>query len=180
MAIDWDQKNVKNLSYYGELADHEKVLIESMAGLVVNKTLSIFQTLTFKECEAFLRDRNSELAIAGLDGEVEAQFKKLFSWVGSWPVFEPPKEYRFAAQAGGFRKLKVADKIIEIRAFLNSPQIVQLFEGSQRPQLVDIDDLTVYLEAPYQTAQERGLFEELHTLGVRTFGEESLNFIPDA
>jgi hypothetical protein len=43
-----------------------------------------------------------------------------------------------------------------------------------------VEELTVYIQAPYSTNEEKSMFEELHALGVVTFQEESLNFIPDA
>ncbi len=72
------------------------------------------------------------------------------------------------------------DKVREIKAFLNSPEILTLYQNLPRPELVDVEDLTVYIHAPYESQREKSLFEELHILGVEAFQEENLNFIPDA
>ncbi len=180
VGIQWEGKIVKNLSFHGELEPYQKIILESMASLVLGKPLNLLEALTLRECEAFQRDKNSQVAIEGLTAEDEKLFKKIFSWVRAWPQVEAPKEYRFQSQNGGFRRLSLAEKIRELRAFLNSPEILKLYQNHRRPELVDLEDLTAFVEAPYGTEEERSLFEELHALGVETFGEENLNFIPDA
>lgn len=180
VRLDWEQNYVKNLSFFGQLSDFQKIILESMASLLINKPITLLETLSIRECEAFLRDKNSEAAFEGMTEVDENELKKVFQWVKAWPKFMPAKEYSFSNEKGPFHQLKVVDKIKEIRAFLNSPEILTLYQNLVRPELVDVEDLTVYIHAPYGSAEEKSIFEELHILGVEAFQEENLNFIPDA
>jgi hypothetical protein len=180
ISLEWDQHNVKNLSFFGQLSDQHKVLLESMASLLIKKPITLLDTLSIRECEAFLRDRNSEMAIEGMTDSDEVLLKKVFQWLRVWPKFSNPAEYTFSSEKGPFRSLKLVDKIKEIKAFLNTPEILTLYQNMPRPELVDVDDLTVYIHAPYSSSEDKSLFEELHILGVEAFQEENLNFIPDA
>jgi len=98
----------------------------------------------------------------------------------AWPRQVIARDYEFHSQNAPFRTLKLVDKVKEIKGFLSSPEIVGLYQGSVPPVLVDVDDLTVFIQVPYETAKEKSLFEELHILGVSAFQEENLNFIPEA
>ncbi|HXH73629.1 MAG TPA: hypothetical protein VNJ08_01590 [Bacteriovoracaceae bacterium] len=175
-----DQQNVKNLSFFGEIEDWQKIVLESMACLMIGKDISKLEQLSLRECEAFLRDRNSELALENIPDTAENTFKKLFTWLRLWPVNKSGETYSFPNEKGPFRNLKLADKVRELKGFLNSPDIIELYQGMLRPELVDVDDLTVFIEVPYQSEKERAVFEELHLLGVEAFQEEKLNFIPEA
>lgn len=180
VRLDWEQNYVKNLSFFGQLTDFQKIILESMASLLINKPITLLDTLSVRECEAFLRDKNSETAVDGMTEVDESQLKKVFHWIKVWPKVVPAKEYAFSSEKGPFHQLKIVDKIKEIKAFLNSPEILTLYQNMARPELVDVEDLTVYIHAPYGTADEKSIFEELHILGVEAFQEENLNFIPDA
>ncbi len=178
--LEWDQQNVKNLSFFGELKDYQKIILESMASLLINKPISKLDDLSVRECEAFLRDRNSQCSIEGMSQADESELKKVFQWIRSWPPLASPVDYHFHSEKGPFSQLKLVDKIRELKAFLNSPEILTLYQNLPRPELVDVEDLTVYIHAPYESQEERSLFEELHLFGVKAFQEENLNFIPDA
>ncbi len=180
VALEWDGANVKKLSFAGDLQDHQKILLESMASLLIGKPITKLDDLSLRECEAFLRDRNSENALEGMTEVEENELKKVFQWIRVWPRYEAPVEYHFSSEKGPFYRLKLVDKIKAIKAFLNSPEILTLYENMARPELVDVEDLTVYIHAPYSSERERSAFEELHLLGVAAFQEENLNFIPDA
>lgn len=178
--LDWEGNIVKNLSFYGELSDLQKIIFESMASLLIGKPITSLDSLSIRECEAFLRDRNSEAAFEGMTDSDENAFKKVFTWIRQWPKHVEAKDYHFSSEKGPFHALKLVDKIREIKAFLNSPEILTLYQNLARPELVDVEDLTVYIHAPYSSQREKSLFEELHILGVEAFQEENLNFIPDA
>lgn len=180
VSLEWDQQNVKNLSFYGEIEDHQKIFLESMASLLINKPITKLDDLSLRECEAFLRDRNSESSVEGMTENEEEVLKRVFQWIRVWPPFESAKSFTFSSENGAFHQLKLVDKIKAIKAFLNSPEILTLYQNLPRPELVDVEDLTVYIHAPYSSQSERTLFEELHILGVEAFQEENLNFIPEA
>lgn len=180
VQLDWDHNIVKNLSFHGELGDLQKIIFESMASLLIGKPITSLDSLSLRECEAFLRDRNSETAFEGMTEDEENELKKIFSWIRMWPRYEEAKTYHFHSEKGLFHTLKLTDKIREIKAFLNSPEILTLYQNLPRPELVDVEDLTVYIHAPYGSQREKSLFEELHILGVEAFQEENLNFIPEA
>ena len=178
--LEWESHNVKNLSFYGELRDDQKVLLESMASLLIGKPISRLDDLTVRECEAFLRDKNSEASIEDLTEAEEKELKKVFQWVRSFPKSVPSQVYAFSSEKGPFDQLKLVDKIRELKAFLNSPEILSLYENLAPPELVDVEDLTVYIHVSYDSQEEKALFEKLHLLGVETFREENLNFIPES
>jgi hypothetical protein len=178
--VELDNQNVKNLSFAGPLEDYEKVLLEATASLMRGKSLAFFENLTLRECEAFLRDRNSELAVVNLTAADESKFHKFFQWLRVVRPLEAPQDYHFSLKKGPFRDLKLVDKVRELKAFLNSVEIQELYAGLASPELVDVDDLTVFIQTPYHSEKDRALFEGLHALGVATFQEESLNFIPEA
>jgi hypothetical protein len=178
--LEWDNNIVKNLSFFGELKDHQKIILESMASLLIGKPITKIDELSIRECEAFLRDKNSESSIDGMSEADESDLKKVFQWIRVWPKFTISADYNFSSDKGPFSRLKLIDKIREIKAFLNSPEILTLYQNLPRPELVDVEDLTVYIHAPYGSQREKSLFEELHILGVEAFQEENLNFIPDA
>lgn len=179
-SLEWDQQNVKNLSFYGEIEDYQKIFLESMASLLITKPITKLDDLTLRECEAFLRDRNSEVSVEGMTENEEEALKKVFQWIRVWPQFEFVENFNFSSEDGPFNQLKLVDKIKAIKAFLNSPEILTLYQNHPRPELVDVEDLTVYIHAPYSSQSERAMFEELHILGVEAFQEENLNFIPEA
>ncbi len=180
VVLEWEGQIVKNLSFFGELKDHQKIILESMASLLINKPITKLDELSIRECEAFLRDRNSESSIDGMTESDESELKKVFQWIRVWPKFEVARDYTFSSEKGPFSRLKLVDKIKEVKAFLNSPEILTLYQDLPRPELVDVEDLTVYIHAPYDSQREKSLFEELHILGVEAFQEENLNFIPEA
>lgn len=180
VKLERENQNVKKLSFAGSLADHEKVLLEALAALMKGRPLSLLENLSLRECEAFLRDRNSEMAMENIPASDEVRFKKLFAWLRIFPAQTPAQEYQFSLEKGPFCKLKLVDKIRELKAFLSSFEVRELYQGSVPPELIDVEDLTVFILAPYQSEQDRARFEELHILGVSMFQEENLNFIPEA
>ena len=177
--LEREEQNVKILSFYGELQDYEKVLLETVSSLLKGRPINLLLNLTLRECEAFLRDRNSESALENISTLDESKFNKLFQWLRTFRPSEAAQEYQFTTKDGPFRDLKLVAKIRELKAFLNSFEVLDLYQGSPVPELVDVDELTVFIQAPYHSENDRALFEELHLLGVSTFREENLNFIPE-
>lgn len=180
VKLEREGQNVKNLSFAGTLSEADKVLLEALAALMKGRAVNLLDNLSLRECEAFLRDRNSELALENVEASDEAKFKKLFTWLRIYPTTAAAQEYEFSSQKGPFHALKLVDKVKELKAFLNSFEIQELYKGALQPELIDVDDMTVYIQAPYHSERDRALFEELHVLGVATFQEENLNFIPEA
>ncbi len=178
--LEWGEENVKNLAFFGEFDSLEKLMLEAMGKLMIGRPMSRIDTLTVRECEAFLRDKNSEMALDGLSDSVEEKFKKFFQWIRQWPRNTTHEEYHFSSDNGPFVRLKLVEKVREIKAFLSSSQIINLYHQVALPELVDVDELTVYVQVPYASEKEKALFEELHLLGVEAFQEEHLNFIPEA
>lgn len=183
VKVESENGNVKNLSFFGEVPEGAKLVMESMASLLIGKKLSFLSELSIRECEAFLRDRNSVPAFEDLPPEEEEELKRFFNWLKSpsSPVLSSAsvREYEFPLEKGPFQTLSLVDKVRELKAFLNSPEVHTLYHSMPVPELLDVEDLTVYLQVPYGSDQERATFETLHELGVETFREESLNFIPE-
>lgn len=180
VSLERDQQNVKKLSFFGSIQDYEAVLLESVSALMTGRPISLLENLSLRECEAYLRDRNSELAMDEVPSSDEGRFKKLFHWLRVFPEKKEALEYQYDSKKGPFCELKLVDKIRELKAFLNSYEIQKLYQGVACPELVDVEELTVYIHVPYLSEGDRALFEELHLLGVAMFQEESLNFIPEA
>ena len=57
--------------------------------------------------------------------------------------------------------------------------MIELYRGLKLPELVDVEELTIYIDCPYSSEEERNIFEKLHMLGAKIFREEELNFIPE-
>jgi hypothetical protein len=180
VKMERDLQNVKNLSFSGLVEDYEKILLEALSCLAKDRPLSAMENLSLRECEAYLRDRNSENALENLGPSDEVKFKKLLTWLRSTPHIESTGHYQYPSSKGSFSGLKLVDKIRELKAFLASHEVQGIYQESLLPELVDVEDLTVFIQVPYSTNHEKSMFEDLHALGVATFQEESLNFIPDA
>ncbi len=170
---------VKKLSYFGEVDDVYKVLFESMACLLINRPISKLDALTLRELEAYLRDKNSEASIEKMTESDDIYLKKVFGWLKTLGQKPLSKDYHFSSENRPFCELKLADKIKEIRGFLNSPEILTLYRDVGIPELIDVEDMTVYINVPYSSKEEKELFHELHQMGVEAFRDENLNFIPE-
>lgn len=179
VELEGDEAAVKNLSFSGALDQFQILVLESMASLLIGKGISLLEGLTVRECEAFLRDRNSQMAFEGQSAEEEKNLLPVFQWLRHWPFVTASASYHYAREKGPFRGLPLADKVRELKAFLSSAQIRALYRSHRPPELLDVEDLTVYVEVPYASETERGLFEELHERGVEVFAEDELNFIPE-
>lgn len=180
IEVEGDPLSVKNLSYSGTLEAVHVLILESMASLLMGKKLSVLENLTVRECEAFLRDRNSEASFEGWGQEEEKLFLSVFQWIRVWPFRNSSQNYVYPREKGPFRQLRLADKVREIKAFLASSEIAALYAETRRPELVDVEELTVFVEAPYTSESERALFQELHERGAEIFNEDELNFIPES
>ncbi len=178
--VEGDFQSVKNLSFYGQLEPVHILILESMASLLVGKKIALLETLSVRECEAFLRDRNSEPAIEGWGQNEEKLFQTVFQWIRAWPFKNFSQNYVYSRDKGPFRLLRLADKVRELKAFLTSAEISTLYQDTRLPELVDVEELTVYVDAPYSGESDRELFEKLHEIGVKVFGEDELNFIPES
>ncbi len=180
VEMDGDFQSVKNLSFSGVLEPAQILLLESMGSLLVGKKTALLETLTVRECEAFLRDRNSEPALEGLGSNEDKLFQTIFQWLRAWPFKNFSHNYVYPREKGPFRHLRLADKVRELKAFLTSAEISTLYQSTRLPELVDVEELTVYVAAPYSNESDRTLFEKLHEKGVAVFNEDELNFIPES
>jgi len=154
-------------------------MIESMASLILGKKIHSLENLSLRECEAFLRDKNSQLALEGIPENAEKYFKHLFTWLRLWPSTVSSENYQFTPSKGAFRNLPLIDKIKEIKAFLYSTQVLEIYSEKKKPELVDMVDLEIYLNVPYSSEEDRLLLHDLQELGVKMFNEDNLNFIPE-
>lgn len=177
--VELEDHLVKSLSLHGDFEDYQKVLFESMASLLVGGPIARLDELSVRECEAYLRDRNSEVSIEEMTETHEEVLKSAFKWLRiiSQPIHS--KDYTFPSEKGPFHQLKLVEKIKELKAFLRSPEILTIYQNLPLPELVDVEELTVYIHAPYASLSEKEQFSKLHALGVLTFKEENLNFIPE-
>ncbi len=168
---------VKKMSFSGNVPDSVLIYLESMASLLVGRPVSYLTDLSLRECEAFLRDRNSVPALGPIDPADEETLQEIFKWLRYLDPQRETTQYDFSGK--GLEHLSLVDKVKELKAFLNSTQVEELYQGLARPEVLDVEDLTVYVWAPYESEREKEAFEKLHTLGVETFKEDRLNFIPE-
>ncbi len=178
--LETESEIVKKLSFFGEINDVHKILFESMASLLMNRPISKLDAFTLRELEAYLRDKNSEASIEEMTENDDIYLKKVFGWLKTLGQKPLSKDYHFSSENRPFCELKLADKIKEIRGFLNSPEILTLYRNVGIPELIDVEEMTVYLNVPYSSKEEKELFHELHQLGVEAFRDENLNFIPES
>ena len=108
--IEGDPLSVKNLSYSGTLETVHVLILESMASLLMGKNLSALENLTVRECEAFLRDRNSEAAFTGWGQDDEKLFHSIFQWIRVWPFRNSSQNFIYPKEKGPFRQLRLADR----------------------------------------------------------------------
>ena len=146
----------------------------------MNRPISKLDAFTLRELEAYLRDKNSEASIEEMTENDDIYLKKVFGWLKTLGQKPLSKDYHFSSENRPFCELKLADKIKEIRGFLNSPEILTLYRNVGIPELIDVEEMTVYLNVPYSSKEEKELFHELHQLGVEAFRDENLNFIPES
>lgn len=179
VQLELEGQNVKKLSFFGHPSDELKVLLEALASVSVKKNLSFLEVVTLRECEAFLRDRNSSEAILGLEKVHENAFKNIVSWIRYSGVKGPSQSYQFPSEKGPFHLLKLVDKVRELKAFFDSSEVLELYSDRPVPELVDVEDLTVFVHTSYESEEDRSRFEDLHILAVSVFQEESLNLIPE-
>ena len=179
VQLELEGQNVKKLSFFGEASDELKVVFEALASISLKKNLSFLEVVTLRECEAFLRDRNSMEAISGLEKVHENAFKNIVSWIRYSGVKGPAKTYHFPSEKGPFHLLKLVDKVRELKAFLESSEVLELYSNRPVPELLDVEDLTVFIHTSYDSEEDRARFEDLHILAVSVFQEESLNLIPE-
>jgi hypothetical protein len=170
---------VKNLSFSGKVPDPIHIYLEAMASLLIKKPISTLSELSLRECEAFLRDRNSVPALGPLELDDENILRDLFQWLKHIDPLRDSTPYSFSSSQVGFERLSLVDKVKELKAFLGSTQVEEIYQGLARPEVLDVEDLSVYVWAPYESEREKEAFEKLHSLGVETFGEDRLNFIPE-
>lgn len=179
IGFDIENGNVKNLSFDGTLESWLQVCMEAWGEMIEGKPLDRIDQISLKETEAYLRDRNSEHSIEGLDADDEELFRAITSWAKTYVPQKDVSSYIFSPSMGPFRNLKLSEKIREIKNFLSSEEVFSLYNPRPLPELVDVEELTVYIDSPYSSEEERDVFEKLHMLGIEVFRDEDLNFIPE-
>ena len=179
LGLEVESGVVKNLSIQGSLEPWLLVTLEAWGDIIINKPINKIDQISLKETEAFLRDRNSEYAIEGLGREEEILFGSITSWAKNYNPDSGAASYTFLPSFGPFRNLKLVEKVSEMKKFLSSSEVFSLYQGIKKPELVDVEELTIYIDCPYSSEEERSIFEELHMLGVKVFRDEDLNFIPE-
>lgn len=179
VGYDIENGNVKNLSFQGNLEPWLRVCLEAWGEMIEGKAVDRMDQISLKEAEAYLRDRNSELSIEGLTSNEDLLFRSIVGWIKTYVPQKDVSNYLYSPTLGPFRNLKLSEKIREMKYFLSSEEVFSLYGQLRLPELVDVEDLTVYIDCPYVSEAERALFEKLHNLGVEVFREEDLNFIPE-
>lgn len=167
------------LRFRGQNADWKIVLSEAMARICEGKSMERLEQLEFREIDAFIRDRNSEV---GWDLS-EVEFKEASAYLQnikigitlSYNEVSIPTVWA----AGEFQKLALTDRIKTLKSLLQGPFVQNLYRGMEKPGLLDVEDLTVYLQVPYETDQEREKLDELHSWLSFTLKEPDLNLIPE-
>src|SRR5690606_12936417 len=103
----------------------------------VGKPYLLLEKLSLRECEAFLRDRNSVPAIENLTEDDAQNFQRVMVWLTQFPLPKEVKDYQFSPEKGQFSRLKLVDKIKELKEFLSSSEVMRLYLNRLPPTLVD-------------------------------------------
>lgn len=167
------------LRFKGENSDWKIILSEAVARLCEGKAPERLEQLDFREIDAFLRDRNSEPGWELSESEVkEAEGYLQNIKVGitlSYTEVNLPTVWVH----GQFKKLSLPDKIKTVKSLFNGPFVQNLYRGITPPALLDVEDLTVFLQVPYETDEHRSRLDDLHSWLVFTLKEPDLNLIPE-
>jgi len=180
--VDLEVENgtVKKMSYYGDVPSVFIVLLESLGMIIKGKTLTHFESVSLRECEAFLRDRNSQPALSKISHELETDYNQFCRWLRLWPTTAFQEEFHFDSRVTIFKQLSLVEKIKFIKAFFRSNEVLDLYKGFSSPELIDVVDLDIFVDVPYETEEERELLHHLQDLAVETFQEPEFNLIPES
>lgn len=167
------------LRFKGENVDWKIVLSEAMARLCEGKEMSRLDELDLREIDAFIRDRNSEAGwILSKDELKEANIYIQNIKIGLTLSFTEVK-IPLTWHPGQFRQLSLPERIKTLKSLFQNPFVQNLYRGMGQPNLLDVEDLTVYLHVPYETEDQRGRLDDLHSWLAVTLKEPDLNLIPE-
>jgi hypothetical protein len=167
------------LRFKGQIQDWKIVLSEAMARLCEGKEMERLEQLDFREIDAFIRDRNSEAGWELSEEELKEaniyiQNIKIGLTLSFTEVTIPLTWF-----PGQFRKLSLPERIKTLKSLFQNPFVQNLYRGMSQPNLLDVEDLTVYLNVPYETEDQRGRLDDLHSWLAVILKEPDLNLIPE-
>lgn len=174
-----DQGAGLHLRFKGENLDWKIVLSEAMARLCEGKAMDRLEQLDFREIDAFIRDRNSE---PGWELS-EAEQKEAHLYIQNIKVGVTLSYSEVTLPSlwmpGQFKKLSLPEKIKTLKSMFSNPFVQNLYRGLGPINLLDVEELTVYLQLPYETDDQRERLDELHSWLSFTLKEPDLNLIPE-
>jgi len=168
-----------HLRFKGHNSDWKIVLSEAMSRLCEGKEMERLEQLDFREIDSYVRDRNSE---AGWDLS-EAEIKEANTYINnikiginlSYTEVKIPLEWT----SGQFKKLPLPEKIKTLKSMFQNPFVQNLYRGIGLPTLLDVEELTVYIQVSYSTDDERGRLDDLQSWLSFILKEPDLNLIPE-
>ena len=158
-----------------------QVLLLALGEILRGKPLESAKNLSLREIEAYLRDRNSEEALAAESypdlsehwSRIQAQLLSLTnSSVGG-------KSYQFPS-GKVFALLSLAEKIQELKAFFSSDTLLGLMRSGGRIELLDVQDFDVFIALDSGSVPEAALLDWLQMKLTEVYREPSLNIIPES
>ena len=168
-----------HIRFKGHNSEWKIVLSEALSRICEGRSAERLEQLDFREIDAFIRDRNSE---SGWDLS-EAELKEAAVYIQnikvgivlSYSTVDLPTVW----SAGQFAKLALTEKIKTLKTMFQGPFVQNLYRGMSTPNLLDVEDLTVFIQVPYNTDDERGRLDDLHSWLSFTLKEPDLNLIPE-
>jgi hypothetical protein len=158
-----------------------QVLFLSFEKIMKKKEWSSAKTLSLRELEAFLRDRNSEPALPPESFAIlENNWPKILQsidQIGS--TSQGHVSYQFSSQKV-FATLSLPEKIQELKSFFSSEILLGFYRQGGRVEVLDIEDFTVYVALDCGSIPEAPLLDWMQMKLVETFRESALNIIPEA
>lgn len=177
----WSGSSIcESWGYYGPWDLASRALIEAAGVILLKKNWSKVQEISIRELEFFLRDKNSQPAIAEdyLD-ELTSTWHELQSSIQNWLRSGVSlQDYHFSGIVP-FRELALAEKIHELKSFFLSKKLSPFYQRGGQLEVVDVLDCTVYLALQTGDIPQGAFLDWLQIITSEEFREPTLNLLPE-
>ncbi len=167
------------LRFKGANSDWKIVLSEALARICEGKSMERLEKIEWREIDAFIRDRNSEAGWDLSEAEVKEGIGYLQNIKIGVTLSYSEVSLPIVWTAGQFKKLSLSERIKTLKSLFQGPFVQNLYRGLDKPNLLDVEDLTVYLQVPYESDTHREKLDELHSWLAYTLKEPDINLIPE-
>lgn len=167
---------LQRLGWAGPAPEEWIILVEAVGALFLGKSLRRLEESSFRELEAWLRDRNSQAALGpSEEALLEAAYRRLREMVR---FQEPRRAFVFPSEKS-FAELALAEQIRELKAFFSSDKLAGLARNGGRIELLDLVDFDVIIALDNGGVPRGPLLDWLQLALAESFREPRLNLIPE-